>query len=128
MVPPATLPVEAFGFPSKRTKKKPELPPFWEPGTQSGYHAITIGFLATALFKRVEGRTIKQFVSDEFGRLGMNIGLPLSLTHHAATMIAPPSLTSTGLVQDMTDAQFAAIANPPIDPLAPNSDDWRAAD
>ena len=123
---PATI--EDFYDAERAAARLAAAEPFWVPGTQSGYHAITIGFLATALFKRVEGRTIKQFVSDEFGRLGMNIGLPLSLAHHAATMIAPPSLTSTGLVQDMTDAQFAAIANPPIDPLAPNSDDWRAAE
>lgn len=123
---PAT--VDDFYDAERAAAKLAAAEPFWEPGTQSGYHAISIGFLATALFRRVEGRTIKQFVQDELGGLGMNIGLPPSLTQKAATMIAPPTLTSTGLVQDMTDAQFAAIANPPIDPLAPNSDKWRAAE
>jgi len=123
---PAT--VEDFYDAERAAARLAAAEPFWEPGAQSGYHAITIGFLATALFRRVEGRTIKQFVRDEFADLEINIGLPSSLSSHAATMIAPPELTSTGLVQDMTEAQFAAIANPPIDPLVPNSEDWRAAE
>lgn len=123
---PAT--VEDFYDAERAAARLAAAKPFWEPGTQSGYHAITIGFLATALFRRVEGRTIKQFVSDEFGDLEITIGLPPTLLRRAATMIAPPELTSTGLVQDMTEAQFAAIANPPIDPLVPNSEGWRSAE
>jgi CubicO group peptidase (beta-lactamase class C family) len=102
--------------------------PFWEPGTQSGYHAITIGFLATALFRRAEGRSIRQFVRDEFGNIDIHIGLPLSREASAATMIAPPELSSSNLAGELTQAQVAALANPLIDPLAPNSGDWRAAE
>ncbi|MCZ8149309.1 MAG: serine hydrolase domain-containing protein [Novosphingobium sp.] len=102
--------------------------PFWEPGTQSGYHAITIGFLATALFRRAEGRSIRQFVHDEFEPLDIHIGLPPTRMASAATMIAPPELSSTDLAVEYTPAQLAALANPMIDPLAPNTSAWRAAE
>ena len=39
--------------------------PFWAPGTQSGYHAVTIGILANGLFKRIEGRTLAAFLREE---------------------------------------------------------------
>lgn len=102
--------------------------PFWVPGTQSGYHAITIGFLATALFRRAEGRSIRDFVRDELGHLDIHIGLPTARTAAAATMIAPPELSSSNLAGEFTPAQAAALANPLIDPLAPNHPAWRAAE
>ena len=102
--------------------------PFWEPGAQSGYHAISIGFLAAALFRRVEGRTLKQFVRDEFGDLDIHIGLPEARTQSAATMVAPPELSSSGMDGQPTEAQLAAMANPIIDPLLPNTATWRAAE
>jgi CubicO group peptidase (beta-lactamase class C family) len=102
--------------------------PFWEPGTQSGYHAITIGFLATALFRRVEGRTIKQFVSDEFGNLEIHIGLPSSRQNCVAPLIAPQDLSSSSFADDITPAQLSALANPAMDPLIANSDSWQAAE
>lgn len=104
------------------------MEPFWEPGTQSGYHAITIGFLATALFRRAEGRTIKQFVEDELGHLGIHVGLPEELGARAATMIAPPQLSTGDMLPEPTAAQVAALANPVIDPLLPNETAWRAAE
>ena len=102
--------------------------PFWLPGTQSGYHAITIGFLATALFRRVEGRSIRDFVRDELSHLNIHIGLPVSHAAGAATMLAPPELSSSNLAGEFTPAQVAALANPLIDPLAPNNPAWRAAE
>lgn len=102
--------------------------PFWEPGTQSGYHAITIGFLATALFRRAEGRSIRDFVRDELGHLDIHVGLPHGRASAAATMIAPPELSSSNLAGEFTPAQVAALANPLIDPLAPNDAAWRAAE
>ena len=44
---PATI--EDFYDAERAAARLAEAEPFWEPGTQSGYHAITIGFLATAL-------------------------------------------------------------------------------
>lgn len=39
--------------------------PVWEPGTQHGYHAVTLGFLEGEILRRVTGKTIGQFLRDE---------------------------------------------------------------
>lgn len=41
--------------------------PNWVPGTESGYHAITFGWLIDQLVRRVDpkGRSLAQFVRDE---------------------------------------------------------------
>lgn len=104
--------------------------PLWTPGSASGYHAISAGILATALFRRIEGRSLRQFVADELalGRgLDMSIGLPAAQAHRAATMIAPPAMRSSQ-IGSYSRAQTAALANPPLDPLLPNSPRWREAD
>jgi CubicO group peptidase (beta-lactamase class C family) len=55
--------------------------PLWEPGTQSGYHAITSGFLLGELVRRTTGRTLSEFFREEVAdRIGadFHIGLPES--------------------------------------------------
>lgn len=39
--------------------------PWWEPGTQSGYHGMTYGHLVGELVKRTTGKTIDAFLKDE---------------------------------------------------------------
>lgn len=39
--------------------------PWWEPGTQSGYHAFTWGHLVGELVRRVSGKMLSQFFRDE---------------------------------------------------------------
>src|SRR6266704_5755239 len=39
--------------------------PWWEPGTASGYHALTYGHLIGEVLRRVTGKTLKDFVRDE---------------------------------------------------------------
>lgn len=55
--------------------------PLWEPGTTHGYHALTYGWLAGELVRRVDGRRIGRYFADEIaGPLGLDfwIGLPES--------------------------------------------------
>ena len=55
--------------------------PLWEPGTAHGYHALTYGWLAGELVRRVDGRRIGRFLADEVAQpLGLDfwIGLPES--------------------------------------------------
>lgn len=104
--------------------------PLWEPGTGSGYHAISIGILATELFRRIEGRSLKSFVRDEIAAgLGLDIaiGLDPAEDDRRAEIIAPPELSSADIGQ-LTAPQIAALANPPLDPLLANDPAWRAAD
>lgn len=102
--------------------------PFWVPGIQSGYHAISIGLLANELFRRVEGRSLRQFIAEELSSFDISIGLPAERAARAAVMFAPSDLSSAPQAQELSAAQIAALANPPLDPAVPNSDDWRAAE
>jgi CubicO group peptidase (beta-lactamase class C family) len=104
--------------------------PLWAPGSGSGYHAISIGILATELFRRIEGRSLKAFVRDEIADgLGLDIAIGLAPAEEGrrAEIIAPPELSSADIGQ-LTAPQIAALANPPLDPLLPNSPAWREAD
>ncbi len=55
--------------------------PFWEPGTRSGYHAITFGYLVGEVVLRFSGQSLGAFFQEEIARpLGIDfwIGLPES--------------------------------------------------
>ena len=63
--------------------------PRWQPGTKHGYHALTFGWLAGELVRRVDGRDIGRFVAEEMSSpLGveLHIGLPKMLHHRVALL------------------------------------------
>jgi CubicO group peptidase (beta-lactamase class C family) len=75
-------------------------PPAWEPGTKSGYHAFTYGWLVGELVRRADGRPIAQFVRDELCRpLGspdFYFGIPDAVEPRVATLEwapEPPEVT-----------------------------------
>lgn len=84
--------------------------PLWEPGTAHGYHAITFGWLAAELVRRVDGRSLGQYFADEIaGPLGLDfwIGLPESEEHRVSTIeLAPPPASAEEL------AKAAAVLGP----------------
>lgn len=66
--------------------------PLWEPGTDSGYHAHTFGFLVGEVVRRVSGRSLGTYLREEItGPLGLDfwIGLPAAEHHRAARIVAP---------------------------------------
>jgi CubicO group peptidase (beta-lactamase class C family) len=67
-----------------------EAPPAYEPGTANGYHALTYGWLAGELVRRVDGRPIERFVADELaaplGLDGLYIGCPPAERHRVAPL------------------------------------------
>jgi CubicO group peptidase (beta-lactamase class C family) len=70
------------------------MPPLWFPGTQSGYHAWTFGWLVGELVRRVSGVPIHQFVQDELCRpLGIAdfyLGIPAEVEPRVATLVHGP--------------------------------------
>ena len=57
--------------------------PWWEPGTPSGYHAITQGYLVGEVVRRVTGQSLGTFFAKEVaGPLGadFHIGTPAGAT------------------------------------------------
>jgi len=102
--------------------------PFFAPG-QSGYHAITHGYLTGELVRRATGKTLGAFFRDEIaGPLGADawIGLPESEDARAADIVAPPDGPNLPLPEH--PAARAALASPPLEPEVPNQRWWRAAE
>jgi CubicO group peptidase (beta-lactamase class C family) len=70
--------------------------PVWEPGTAHGYHAVTYGWLAGELVRRVDGRRIGQYFAEEIAApLGLDfwIGLPESEEPRVSRLEAAPPPT-----------------------------------
>ena len=104
--------------------------PLWPPGSGSGYHAISIGILSAALFTRITGRSLRDFIAEEIARphgLDLGLGLAADQADRAAEMLAPPTMGSAG-IGALTSPQIAALANPSLDPHLPNTPAWRAAE
>jgi len=105
--------------------------PWWEPGTQSGYHAITQGYLLGELVRRVTGRTLGTFFADEIaGPLDadFHIGVDASDFERIGDLIPPDSTP-----QDLATAEPDSIAartfqSPPVDALWSRKAAWREAE
>ena len=68
--------------------------PWWEPGTASGYHAISQGYLVGEVIRRITGRTVGTVFREEIAEpLGADfwIGLPASEDGRVAELIPPPT-------------------------------------
>lgn len=104
--------------------------PAWPPGTASSYHAMTYGWLAGEVVRRVSGRRFGEFVRDHIAKrldVSLFIGLPASEEHRVAEMIAPKHMTDASTLPLPAPARMA-IANPQQDPTAPNRRAWREAE
>ena len=105
--------------------------PAWPPGTAASYHAITYGFLAGELVRRVTGQDVGGYIRDTLaGPLGadFHIGLPLVHDWRVGEMVAPV-VASTAAIGAGTPPEVAtrAVGNPKLDATTPNRRDWRAA-
>ena len=104
--------------------------PWWEPGTASGYHAITQGFLEGELVRRVTGQTIGEFVAAEIaGPLGADFHIGTSAEHDdRVAHVIPPSHRFS--VDDAEAGSVAArvVQSLPLDAAAANTIPWRRAE
>ncbi|HXC53772.1 MAG TPA: serine hydrolase domain-containing protein [Rhizomicrobium sp.] len=106
--------------------------PFWPPGTASGYHAVTMGFLVGEVVRRVTGKTMGTVFREEIaGPLGadFHIGLPASEDARVAELIPPPP---GGNLDDNLDALNEIQKNWIVNPLFRVEDSktraWRGAE
>lgn len=87
------------------------MPPMWPPGTASGYHPVTVGYIAGEIFRRVDGRTIgtafRQDIGEPFG-LDLWVGLPADGEDRVAELQRPSALPEFGEINDATRAAFLA--------------------
>ncbi|MCS5636778.1 MAG: beta-lactamase family protein [Myxococcota bacterium] len=104
--------------------------PWWEPGSCSGYHAITQGYLQGEIVRRVSGRSIGQFFREEIaGPLGADFHIGLDPSHDARVgELVPPS---AGLAQAVSDPESIAgrtMGGAAIDGTEPQTSAWRRAE
>jgi CubicO group peptidase (beta-lactamase class C family) len=105
--------------------------PYWEPGTSSGYHALTQGYLVGEVVRRITGRSLGTFFREEVAEpLGadFHIGLPASEDHRVAELIPPPPGEAVGDGPGETDLMRNMSTNPGIDVSATRTRGWRGAE
>ena len=103
--------------------------PWWEPGSASGYHAVTQGFLIGELVRRITGSSIGEFLAREVaGPLGSDfqIGLPAADDARVALVIPPPPIDASGI--DPEGLMARSLTNPRVDATAPHHEWWRRAE
>ncbi len=104
--------------------------PAWAPGEATSYHAITYGFLAGEIIRRVAKKSVGRFAAEEIARpLGARlfIGLPQNEEPNVAEMAAPKRAIDMAAIP-LPDAARMAVSNPNLDPLVANTRAWRAAE
>ncbi|WP_121750573.1 serine hydrolase domain-containing protein [Streptomyces sp. E2N166] len=110
------------------------MEPWWEPGTRSGYHALTYGFLVGEVVRRVSGLLPGAFLEREVtGPLGIDftIGLPEKETGRAAELVHPRVASDSAqaaVFAQLAPAAVAALTNPPTGATEANTAAWRAAE
>lgn len=83
--------------------------PMWEPGTASGYHPITIGYLAGELFRIVDGRTMGAALREDFAEpfgLDLWIGLPEAQHARVAQLRKPSAAPDLGTIDAIKKSAF----------------------
>lgn len=99
--------------------------PLWAPGTASGYHPITIGYLAGEVFRRADGRTMGQALKEDFADpadLDLWLGLPDAEHGRVAQMKKPTSAPDLGPIDAIKTAAFLDKGSAPA---GRGSADWR---
>ena len=127
------LPPEALYDWDRMTAAIARTEPWWEPGTQHGYHARVYGFIVGELVRRIDGRTLGTFFREEVaGPLGadFHIGLDSEQEERVADMLPFPGSSSARPVVAGEPGSMPALTfgNPRPARDAVNSHEWRAAE
>ncbi|MHA1915368.1 MAG: serine hydrolase domain-containing protein [Promethearchaeota archaeon] len=106
--------------------------PWWEPGTKSGYHAVTFGHLLGELVRRVSGRTIGTFFKEEVADpLGadFHIGLPEDQDYRVGELIPPPQMDASQLGDFKPNPiGMKTFISTAVDPKDTKTRDWLGAE
>jgi CubicO group peptidase (beta-lactamase class C family) len=105
--------------------------PWWEPGTASGYHALSFGHLLGEVVRRVSGKSLTRFVDEEIaGPLGADfqIGARQADWGRCAEIIPPPPLPVDLGRLDPASVLVKVATGPVANATAPNMAPWRQAE
>ncbi len=115
----------------KSTAMLAAQPPWWTPGTASGYHAFNQGHLVGEVIRRITGKQLGRFFADEVaGPLGadFHIGLPPAHDHRVSNIVPPPPLPFDLEALGPDSVAFKTFTGPAPDPKMAWTTAWRRAD
>ena len=104
--------------------------PWWEPGTASGYHAITQGYLQGEILRRVDGRSLGTFFREEVAtplKVDFHIGLDAQHDDRVGEMV-PPSATMDQIPGDPDSVATRTFRSAALTGREPQTRAWRAAE
>lgn len=104
------------------------MTPLWPPGTASGYHPVTYGYLAGEIFRRVDGRTMGTALREDVAQpfdLDLWIGLPDAEHGRCSDLQRPPAFPDFGEINVPTKAAFL---EPWSSPGGRGQAEWRRAE
>jgi CubicO group peptidase (beta-lactamase class C family) len=105
--------------------------PWWEPGSGSGYHAVTQGYLIGEVVRRITGESIGQWFAREVAKpleADFHIGLPESEDGRVGNVIPPPALNPEDFGGALPEFLLATFMNPPLDASMAHHAWWRRAE
>ena len=103
--------------------------PWWAPGSASGYHALTQGYLVGELVRRVTGQSVGRFFAEHVaGPLDADffIGTPESADSRVAPVVAPERLAR--ISKDDAPLASRTFLNPLLPAETSRSTAWRRAE
>ena len=112
--------------------------PWWRPGAQSGYHALTQGYLVGEVIRRITNRTVGRFFREEIAgplQADCHIGLAQKHDSRVAEMIPPPMwqpgnprYVSSGSLPEMSQRSMYPLIDQDNPVAVSRSRAWRAAE
>jgi CubicO group peptidase (beta-lactamase class C family) len=107
--------------------------PWWEPGTASGYHAMTYGHLIGEVIRRITGQRLGEFFAAQVAgpvSADFHIGLPPSEFHRVANLVSWPPQPYYPADLDPNGPAYKTVTGPVADENIERSwtEGWRRAD
>lgn len=99
--------------------------PMWTPGSASGYHALTVGYLVGEIYRRADGRSLGTALRQDItGPAGLDLWIGLPEAHHGrvADLKPPSALPQFG---EATDPKRAAFLSTWAGPSGRRGSEWR---
>jgi len=100
--------------------------PWWTPGSQSGYHAITQGYLIGEVVKRVTGQSLGNFFRENFAEpLGADFHIGTAAEHHHRITNVIPGVSLLDPNAEPDGIAVRTYSNPKIDARIAWTPEWR---
>ena len=121
-----TLPKDLFDW-DAITARLAAQRPFWQSGTLTSYHAMTYGWLAGEIVRRVTGMHVRDYVRRYIAdplAADLSLGCPTERRNDVAQIVGPePDRDPV----ELNAVARRAVVNPVPDADVANTDDWRNA-